>query len=120
MVVFILLNQSFLPFQQQSHRFLQFEPLQCGHVFSCVAVSVGFNMAIWQILHSGWETSDFILQGRKPKLAIKVGTENIFYSKKKLLQSKCVDMWSIFIDPTRAVKWTGPAQSDHGPEGQNR
>jgi hypothetical protein len=79
MVVFILLNQSFLPFQQQSHRFLQFEPLQCGHVFSCVAVSVGFNMAIWQILHSGWETSDFILQGRKPKLAIKVGTENIFY-----------------------------------------
>jgi hypothetical protein len=83
MVVFILLNQSFLPFQQQSHRFLQFEPLQCGHVFSCVAVSVGFNMAIWQILHSGWETSDFILQGRKPKLAIKVGTENIFYPKLK-------------------------------------
>jgi hypothetical protein len=29
------------------------------------------------------KTSDFILHGRKPKLAIKVGTENIFYSVNK-------------------------------------
>jgi hypothetical protein len=27
----------------------------------------------------GMKTSDFILQGRKPKLTIKVGTESIFY-----------------------------------------
>jgi hypothetical protein len=28
------------------------------------------------------KTTDFILQGRKPKFTIKVGTENIFYPRK--------------------------------------
>jgi hypothetical protein len=32
-----------------------------------------------RIFSVGMKTGDFILQGRKSKLAIKVGTENIFY-----------------------------------------